>query len=180
MQAGLYLDQIGCRGHFTCTMARRLEGGVNADRGRYSRYLVASRSIICYSCVQPGCISACPISKSKHGGAVTVALVDRETCLVRGHSQIRFETCPHDVPQTVAERDAKVQMFNSCLERCHGRKKLICVGISLAKACRPNGMILMAVLQQVAASTPDHSRQYSRALAQDIYDLCNQSWDAIQ
>ncbi len=138
MQRGFYFDQTRCTGCFTCIVACKDWNNVDAgpaswrrvitiEKGKYPHLFVAFLSTACHHCVEPTCASACPvdaISKREHDGVV---VVDREACLGKDNCDMCLQVCPYDAPQFGAEKNAKMQKCNFCLDRLAENKKPACV-----------------------------------------------------
>jgi anaerobic dimethyl sulfoxide reductase subunit B (iron-sulfur subunit) len=100
---------------------------VSIERGKFPNLFVAYLSLACCNCVQPLCIEACPvgaITKRKEDGIV---VVDKELCLGKDNCGACKEACPYDAPQFGAEKNAKMQMCDFCLDRLTVNKNPICV-----------------------------------------------------
>lgn len=145
MQLGFYFDQTRCIGCYTCAVACKDWNDIPAgpaswrrvlsiEKGRFPDPFVAFLSTACYHCVQPLCVSACPvgaISKREEDGVV---VVDRDLCLGKDSCELCREACPYNAPQFGAEENAKMQMCNFCLDRLADNKNPICVAACPMKA----------------------------------------------
>ena len=135
MQLGFYFDQTRCTGCSTCVVAckdwhdvpsgpaswRRV---TTIEKGNYPHLFVAFLSSACYHCIEPPCVLVCPadaITKRKLDGVV---VVDQDACLA---CRMCREACPYDAPQFGAEKDARMQKCDLCLDRLTEGKKPICV-----------------------------------------------------
>jgi len=100
---------------------------VTIEKGKYPDLFVAFLTTACYHCSQPACVSSCPasaISKRQQDGIV---VVDREACLGKDYCDMCFQACSYKVPQFGAEKNAKMQKCDLCLDRLTENKKPICV-----------------------------------------------------
>ena len=138
MQMGFYFDQTRCTGCFTCIVACKDWNNLEAEsvtwkrvvvieKGKYPDLSVFFLSTACYHCVEPACMTSCPveaISKRKQDGVV---VVDRDKCLGQLECGACSEACPYDAPQFGPEQDAKMQKCHFCLDRLAENKKPVCV-----------------------------------------------------
>ncbi|MEK7354382.1 MAG: 4Fe-4S dicluster domain-containing protein [Chloroflexota bacterium] len=138
MQMGFYFDQTRCTGCFTCIVACKDWNDVEAgpaswrrvttiEKGKYPALFVTFLSATCNHCLEPACVSACPvsaISKREMDGVVVVA---RDVCLGKDNCDMCLQVCPYDAPQFGAEENARMQKCNFCLDRLAEGKKPICV-----------------------------------------------------
>jgi len=138
MQMGFYFDQTRCTGCFTCSIACKdwhdtPAGPVNwlrvieIEKGNFPDVFVAYFVNSCWHCVNPACVTACPvgaISKRQEDGVV---VVDQEKCLGKDNCDMCLQACPYEVPQFGAEQNAKMQKCNFCIDRLAEGKKPICV-----------------------------------------------------
>ncbi len=138
MQLGFYFDQTRCTGCFTCIVACKDWNDVDAgpaswrrvittERGEYPDLFVASLSTACHHCVEPACVSACPVDAISKREVDGVVVVDRETCLGKDNCDMCLQACPYDAPQFGAEGNAKMQKCHFCLDRLAENKKPACV-----------------------------------------------------
>ena len=145
MQMGFYFDQCRCTGCYTCIVACKdwhdIPAGpaswrrvLSIEKGKFPNPFVAFLPTACYHCVQPLCVSVCPvgaISKREEDGVVVVA---GDLCLGEDSCELCREACPYNAPQFGAEENAKMQMCNFCLDRLADDKKPICVAACPMKA----------------------------------------------
>jgi anaerobic dimethyl sulfoxide reductase subunit B (iron-sulfur subunit) len=138
MQYGMYIDQNRCIGCFACVVACKDWHDVPAgpaswirlktvEKGKYPNLFVAFLPTTCYQCRTPACVSACPanaITKRVEDGIVTV---DRDTCLGKDDCGLCHEACPYEAPQFGAEKNAKMQKCDLCVDRWAEGKKPVCV-----------------------------------------------------
>ena len=138
MQMGFYFDQSLCVNCYACVVACKdwhdVPAGpasfirmVTIEKGKYPDVSVHHIFVSCYHCVEPVCVSACPIgaiAKKKEDGIV---VVDRETCLGKDSCDLCKKACPYDAPQFSSEENAKMQKCDFCLDRLAENKKPICV-----------------------------------------------------
>ena len=138
MQMGFYFDQTRCTGCFTCIVACKDWNDVDAgpanwrrviaiEKGKYPDLFVAFLSTACYHCVEPACVSACPVDAISKRELDGVVVVDREACLGKDNCDMCLQACPYDAPQFGAEENAKMQKCHFCLDRLAENKKPICV-----------------------------------------------------
>ena len=103
MQYRFYIDQTRCIGCFTCVVACRDWHDVPAgptswirvetvEKGKYPDLFVAFLPVICYHCLQPACIPACPVGAITKRDEDGIVLINQDRC--RG---LRFcqEACPY-------------------------------------------------------------------------------------
>lgn len=138
MQLAYYFDQTRCTGCYTCVVACKDWHDVPAgpaswirvtaiENGKYPHPFLAYLASLCYHCADPVCVPACPVNavkKRKEDGIVTV---DREKCLGKDECELCLEACPYKAPQFGAEKNAKMQKCDLCLDRWQEGKKPICV-----------------------------------------------------
>ena len=138
MQMGFYFDQTRCIGCYTCVVAckdwhdvpagpaswRRV---ITVEKGKYPDPFVAFLSVACHHCVEPACVSACPVGAITKREADGVVVVDSEKCLGKDKCDLCFQACPYDAPQFGAEQNAKMQKCDFCLDKLVDNKKPICV-----------------------------------------------------
>ena len=109
MQLGFYLDQTRCIGCFTCIVACKDWNDVDAgpaswrrvittEKGKYPDLFVAFLSTACHHCVEPACVSACPVDAISKREVDGVVVVDRETCLGKDNCDMCLQACPYDAP----------------------------------------------------------------------------------
>jgi len=138
MQMGFYFDQTRCTGCFTCIVACKdwndVDAGpaswrrvVTTEKGNCPNLFVAFLSTACYHCVQPACVSACPVGAISKRELDGVVVVDREACLGKDNCDMCLQACPYDTPQFGAEENAKMQKCHFCLDRLAEGKKPVCV-----------------------------------------------------
>lgn len=138
MQVGFYFDQTRCTGCFTCIVACKDWNDVDAgpaswrrvitiEKGKYPDLFVAFLATACYHCVEPACISACPVNAITKRELDGVVVVDREACLGKDNCDMCLQACPYDAPQFGAEENAKMQLCHFCLDRLEENKKPACV-----------------------------------------------------
>lgn len=139
MQLAFYFDQSRCIGCFTCCVACKDWHDIPAglahwrrvtciEEGEFPHLFIAYLSSACYQCTNPICLTVCPadaITKREEDGIV---VVDRKKCW--GESAcggLCKMVCPYDAPQFGAEKNAKMQKCDLCLDRWREGKKPICV-----------------------------------------------------
>ena len=138
MQLGFYFDQTRCIGCFACIVTCKDWNNVDAgpaswkrvltvQKGIYPDLFVAFLSTACYHCVEPTCVSACPVNAITKRELDGVVVVDRETCLGKDNCDMCLKVCPYDAPQFGAEENAKMQKCHFCLDRLAENKKPACV-----------------------------------------------------
>jgi anaerobic dimethyl sulfoxide reductase subunit B len=138
MQLGMYIDQNRCMGCFACVVACKDWNDVPAgpvswirlktiEKGKYPNLFVAFLPTTCCHCENPDCISVCPaeaITKRDEDGIV---IVDRDACQGKDDCGMCLDACPYEAPQFGAEKDAKMQKCDLCLERWAESTKPVCV-----------------------------------------------------
>jgi len=135
---GFYFDQTRCTGCFTCIVACKDWNDVDAgpaswrrvktmEKGKYPDLFVAFLSATCYHCVEPECVSACPVNAISKRELDGVVVVDREACLGKDNCELCLQVCSYDAPQFGAEENAKMQKCDFCLDRLAEGKKPVCV-----------------------------------------------------
>jgi anaerobic dimethyl sulfoxide reductase subunit B len=138
MQYGIYINEERCMGCFACVVACKDWHDVPAgpaswiriktiEKGRYPNLFVAFLPLTCNHCLNPACVSVCPvnaITKRAEDGIVTV---DRETCLGKDQCGLCLQACPYGAPQFGVEENARMQKCDLCLDRLREGKKPICV-----------------------------------------------------
>ncbi len=138
MQMGFYFNQPRCTGCYACVVACKDWHDVPAgpaswlrlktiEKGKYPGLFVAFLSTACYHCVNPACVSACPvgaISKRERDGIV---VVNREACLGKDNCDMCLRACSYDAPQFGAAANAKMEKCDFCLGRLAENKRPICV-----------------------------------------------------
>jgi anaerobic dimethyl sulfoxide reductase subunit B (iron-sulfur subunit) len=138
MQMGFYFDQTRCIGCFTCVVACKDWNDVAAgpaswkrlmtvEKGKYPDLSVAFLSTACYHCLEPSCVSACPVNAITKREQDGIVVVDRETCLGKDNCDMCLQVCSYDAPQFGAEENAKMQKCHFCLDRLEENKKPACV-----------------------------------------------------
>ena len=107
MQMGFYFDQMRCTGCFTCIVACKDWNDVDAgpaswrrvitiEKGKYPDLFVAFLSTACYHCIEPICVSACPVDAISKRELDGVVVVDGEACLGQNNCDMCLEACPYD------------------------------------------------------------------------------------
>ena len=138
MQVGFYFDQTRCIGCFTCVVACKDWNDVSAgpaswkrlmtvEKGQYPDLFVAFLSTACYHCLEPVCVSACPVNAITKRDLDGIVVVDSEACLGKDNCDMCLQACPYDAPQFGAEENAKMQKCHFCLDRLEENKKPACV-----------------------------------------------------
>ncbi|MFC2033498.1 4Fe-4S dicluster domain-containing protein [Chloroflexota bacterium] len=138
MQLGFYIDQSRCIGCYTCTVACKdwhdiPAGQVNwrwvtkVERGKYPEVFVAFHSLSCLHCVEPSCISVCPVNAIQKRPEDGIVVVDREVCLGKEACGLCIEACPYEAAHFSDEADAKMQKCDFCVDRWAEGKKPICI-----------------------------------------------------
>ncbi len=147
MQVGFYFNQSRCTGCSACQVACKdwhdLPAGpekwmriLYTEKGKFPDVFVSYLVALCYQCLDPVCIPACPtqaISKRNEDGIV---LVNSEACLGNKECNVKCLTaCPYDVPQFGPEPGAKMSKCNFCLDRWSDNKLPVCV-----ETCPPRAL----------------------------------------
>jgi anaerobic dimethyl sulfoxide reductase subunit B (iron-sulfur subunit) len=138
-QIGFYFDQTLCIGCYACAVACKDWHDINAgpvnflrvktiEKGKFPNPFLAYLVCVCYHCVNPPCVPACPvdaITKREFDGTV---VVDREKCVGNKEcSMFCLKACPWDAPQFGPEEGARMQKCDFCLERRELGRQAICV-----------------------------------------------------
>jgi len=101
---------------------------ITIEKGKYPDPFVAFLSTACHHCIEPTCVSACPVGAVSKRKADGVVVVDREKCLGKDNCDLCFQACPYDAPQFGAEENAKMQKCELCYEdKLAEGKNPICV-----------------------------------------------------
>lgn len=146
MQTGFYFNQELCTHCCACVVACKDWHDVPAGPASYIRISVIEKGKFpevsmcamfgtCYHCVEPACVSACPAEAVTKRDADGIVVVDRDACLGRDECGVCKEACPYDAPQFGAEKNAKMQKCDLCLDRLSDNKGPICV-----EACNYNAL----------------------------------------
>jgi len=138
MQMGFYFDQIRCTGCCSCIVACKDWHDVPAgpaswmrlmtvERGKFPQLFVAFLAAPCYHCVEPACVSACPVNAILKREEDGIVVVDSEKCQGKDNCDLCLQACPYDAPQFGAEENAKMQKCHFCLDRLGEGKNPVCV-----------------------------------------------------
>lgn len=138
MQLYFYLDQTRCTGCETCVVACKDWNDVPAgparwirvttiERGKYPDVFVTFLTTLCYHCVHPPCVSACPAGAITKRTTDGIVVVNTKQCLGKDNCDMCLQVCPYAAPQFGAEKNAKMQKCDFCIERWGQGKKPICV-----------------------------------------------------
>ena len=139
MQVGLYFDQTRCTGCGACLVACKdwydIPAGpekwirlLYSEKGKFPDVFVSYLVALCYQCLDPVCIPACPpraISKKDGDGIV---VVDSQACLGNEECNVKCLTaCPYNAPQFGPEPGAKMRKCDFCLDRWREKRLPVCV-----------------------------------------------------
>jgi anaerobic dimethyl sulfoxide reductase subunit B (iron-sulfur subunit) len=139
MQIGFYFDQTRCTGCGACQVACKDWNDVpagpenwmrikNIEKGKLPDIYVGYIVNLCYHCIDPVCVPACPvkaISKRVEDGIVEV---DSNTCVGNIECDEKcLKACPYDAPQFGPEKGSKMRKCNFCLDRHINDKIPSCV-----------------------------------------------------
>jgi anaerobic dimethyl sulfoxide reductase subunit B len=138
MQYGIYINEDRCMGCFACVVACKDWHDVPAgpaswirvktiEKGQFPNLFVAFLPQTCNHCLNPACVTVCPVNavtKRPKDGIVTV---DGEICLGKDQCGLCLQACPYDAPQFGVEENARMQKCDLCLDRLREGKKPICV-----------------------------------------------------
>ncbi|MFC1874130.1 4Fe-4S dicluster domain-containing protein [Chloroflexota bacterium] len=139
MQLGLYFDQTRCTGCGACLVACKDWHDIPAgpekwirlgyiEKGKYPDVFVAYLVSLCYHCLDPVCIPACPPDAITKRDSDGIVIVNQETCIGKDECKSKCLTaCPYNAPQFAPEPNAKMRKCNLCLERWQENKMPICV-----------------------------------------------------
>jgi len=138
MQMGFYFDQNRCTGCYTCVVACKDWNDIPAgpvswrkcktiEDGKFPKPFVAFLTLSCFHCENPPCVDICPtnaITKREDNGIV---IADRDLCMGRHECGECLRECPYLIPQFGADRNAKMEKCDFCLDRWLQGKRPICV-----------------------------------------------------
>ncbi len=138
MQLGFYFAQTRCSGCYACAVACKdwhdVPAGpakwmrvLSSEGGKFPELFVSHLAIPCYHCIEPTCVSACPVNAISKRELDGIVVVDREACLGKDNCDMCLQACPYDAPQFGAEENAKMQKCDLCLDRWAESKKPICI-----------------------------------------------------
>lgn len=156
MGYGIYLNAQRCIGCFACVVACKdlhdLPAGPvswlrvkTIERGLFPRLSVSFLPFLCWHCLRPACVEACPaqaVSKRPEDGIV---VVDQESCLGKEACGLCLQACPYGTPQFGAEAEAKMQKCDLCLDRLQRGEEAFC-----ALSC-PMEAIVIGPLEELKA-----------------------------
>ena len=139
MQVGFYFDQTRCIGCSACQIACKDWNDVPAgpekwmqikynERGKgpdiYVSYLINP----CYHCIDPVCITVCPVGAITKRDEDGIVIVDSDKCLGNEECDMKCQkACPYDAPQFGSETGTKMHKCNFCIDRWSDNKKPACV-----------------------------------------------------
>jgi anaerobic dimethyl sulfoxide reductase subunit B (iron-sulfur subunit) len=161
-QMGFYFDQTLCIGCYTCAVACKDWHDIDAgpvnwlrvktiEKGEFPKPFLAYLVSVCYQCVNPPCILACPVKAITKRESDGIVVVDREKCL--GNRECRMlcrNACPWDNPQFGPEENARMQKCDFCRERIEQGQQTVCV-----EAC-PMYAIDVGPLEELKAKYGDN------------------------
>ena len=139
MQVGFYFNQTRCTGCGACQIACKdwndIPAGpekwvrlVYTERGESANIFVSYTAVLCYQCVDPVCVPACPAGALEKRKADGIVVVDRKACLGNVLCDVKcLKACPYDAPQFGPEPGAKMGKCDFCMSRWHRNKMPICV-----------------------------------------------------
>jgi len=116
MQMGFYFDQTRCIGCFTCIVACKdwndVEAGpvswrsvITIEKGKCPNLFVAFLPTACYHCLEPACVSACPVDAISKRESDGVIAVDREACLGKDDCGMCLQACAPMMPPNLELRE---------------------------------------------------------------------------
>ena len=134
-QYGFFIDLSRCTGCNACVIACKQWHHVPTgpakwvrvhqwEKGSFPELTVHVMPVMCFHCVNPSCLKACPrkaINKEEKYGAV---LVDSEKCT--GERKC-WKACPYGAPQFESDGPGKMSKCNMCIDRLEKGDKPICV-----------------------------------------------------
>ena len=129
MQIGFYFDQTRCTGCSACRVACKdwhdLPAGpenwmrvLYNEKGTFPKVFVSYMIAPCWHCLEPICVSACPVGAITKREEDGIVLVDSLVCLGNEACDEKCrKACPYDAPQFGPEKGARMRKCNYCLDR---------------------------------------------------------------
>lgn len=88
-QIGFYFDQTRCTGCYACAVACKDWHDIDAgpvnwmqmhtiEDGKFPNLFVAYLTILCYQCINPPCVLACPVEAITKRESDGIVVVDKE------------------------------------------------------------------------------------------------------
>lgn len=144
-QLVFHINQGRCTGCYTCVVSCKdwhdIPAGpaswirvMTIEQGKYPHPLVDHLPFPCFHCAKPPCVPACPVNAINKRDEDGIVVVDRAACLGKDGCQLCLEACPYNVPQFGAEKNAKMQKCDFCLDRWAEGHKPICVNACPCRA----------------------------------------------
>jgi anaerobic dimethyl sulfoxide reductase subunit B (iron-sulfur subunit) len=129
MQIGFYFDQTRCTGCSACRVACKDWHDIPAgpenwmrvlynEKGTFPEVFVSYMIAPCWHCLEPICVSACPVGAITKREEDGIVLVDSRVCLGNEACDEKCrKACPYDAPQFGPEKGARMRKCNYCLDR---------------------------------------------------------------
>lgn len=160
MQYGIYIDAARCMGCFACVVACKDLHDIPAgpaswirlktlERGRFPKVSASFLPMLCYHCLHPACLEACPAQAVRKRDQDGIVVVDREVCLGKDSCGLCLEACPYRAPQFGSEEEPKMQKCDLCLDRLERGQSPFC-----ALSC-PMEAIVVGPLEELKARYGD-------------------------
>ena len=104
MQLGFYFNQTRCSGCYACAVACKdwhdVPAGpakwmriLSTEGGKFPELFVSHLAIPCCHCIEPTCVSACPVNAISKRELDGIVVVDRDTCLGKDNCDMCLEVC---------------------------------------------------------------------------------------
>jgi anaerobic dimethyl sulfoxide reductase subunit B (iron-sulfur subunit) len=139
MQVGFYFDQTRCTGCNSCRVACKDWNDIPAgpetwmkilytEKGRCPDVKVSYMVSACWQCIDPVCVTACPVDAITKRASDGIVIVDSDACLGNSECDKKcLKACPYDAPQFGPEEGAKMRKCHYCLDRFMDGKLPDCV-----------------------------------------------------
>jgi len=139
MQIGFYFDQTRCTGCSTCRVACKDWNDIPAgpenwmrvlytEKGTFPNVFVSYMIALCWQCLEPVCIPACPAGAIHKRGEDGIVVVDSGACVGNVECDEKcLKACPYDAPQFGPDEGARMRKCDFCLERWSTSRLPVCV-----------------------------------------------------